>query len=48
MSRQVWLALGMLAPVGDAHRLRAADSGLDVRIVHYRGVSDRFRDLEHG
>ena len=25
-----------------------ADSGLDVRIVHYSGVSERFRDLERG
>ena len=25
-----------------------ADSGLDVRIVHYSGVSDRFRGLERG
>ena len=25
-----------------------ADSGLDVRIVHYRGVCERFRDLERG
>ncbi len=25
-----------------------ADSGLDVRIVHYNGVSDRFRGLERG
>lgn len=27
---------------------RLADSGLDVRIVHYSGVSDRFRGLERG
>lgn len=25
-----------------------ADSGLDVRIVHYSGVRDRFRGLERG
>ena len=43
--RYLWIAV--VAAMVRAFQL-LADSGLDVRIVHYSGVSDRFRGLERG
>ena len=42
-NRTAWIVAAMERAF---HRL--ADSGLDVRIVHYSGVSERFRNLERG
>ena len=42
-NRTAWIVAAMERAF---HRL--ADSGLDVRIVHYSGIRDRFRDLERG
>lgn len=42
-NRTAWIVAAMERTF---HRL--ADCGLDVRIVHYSGVSERFRDLERG